>query len=138
MKKTVIVKKPKVHRIGVGVLFGLMTALITGCVLYLGTAAAVLLYAPLLLIAVPVISYYFTWQIRFSQHEIVRKVFLKRKSYLYSQLREAVKSYRVSERRPCVRMVFADGETLVFRMDDENAAQAVKELQRHRSIKTTT
>lgn len=137
MKKTVIVKKCKAHRVGVGVIFGVLAAVVTVCVLYLGTVAAVLLYVPLLLIAVPVISYFFTWQIRFSRQEIIKKVFFKKKSYPYSQLQEAVKNYRVSERGPCVRMVFADGETLVFRMDDENAAQAVKELQRHRSIKTT-
>lgn len=134
MKKTVIVRKPKAHRIGVGVLFGLMTAVVTVCAL---TAAAALLYAPILMLMGPVTAYYFTWQIRFSRQEIVRKVFWKKKSYPYTQLREVVKSYHVSEHGLCVRLVFADGKTLVFRMDDENAAQAVKELQRHRSVKIT-
>lgn len=137
MKKTVIAKKPKAHRIGVGVLFGLMTAVVTVCALHLGTAAAALLYAPILMLMGPVTAYYFTWQIRFSRQEIVRKVFWKKKSYPYTQLREVVKSSYVSEHGFCVRMVFTDGKTLRFRMDDENAAQAVKELQMHCSIKTT-
>jgi hypothetical protein len=32
-------------------------------------------------------------------------------------------------------MVFSDGKSIKFRMDDDGAELAVKELQRHRSIK---
>lgn len=51
-------------------------------------------------------------------------------------LREVVKSFYASERNFTVRMYFVDGKVLQFRMDDENATQAVKTLLRHGSIKT--
>lgn len=136
MKKPVVTRKCRSHRIGINVFCGLMVAVVTICVLYLRTLAGVLLYVPILLITVPMTLYYSTWQIRFEKQEVVQKVFFREtKRYSYAQLREVVKSFYTSERYFCIRMYFTDGKKIAFRLDDENAAQAEAELQKHCSIK---
>lgn len=136
-KKTVIVRKCKAHRTGVLAFSLLAVSVLTACVMAMQTPAAILLYIPILIILSPVALYYLTWQIRFEDKEIVRSVLgRKTRTYSFTILREVVKSYYVSERNFTVRMYFLDGKMFQFRMNDENAIQAVKILQRHCSIKT--
>lgn len=136
-KKTVIVRKCKAHRTGVLAFSLLVVSVLTACVIAMQTPAAILLYIPILIILSPVALYYLTWQIRFEDKEIVRSVLgRKTRTYSFTILREVVKSYYVSERNFTVRMYFLDGKMFQFRMNDENAIQAVKILQRHCSIKT--
>ena len=137
MKKTVIVKKCRSHRIGITVFCVAIFVALTVCVLAMRTPAALLLYVPFLVIAVPAALYFLTWQIRFGEKEVCRRVFFRdSKPYSYAMLREVVKNYYVSERNVTVRMHFTDGKTLQLRMDDENAATAIKVLQKHCSFKT--
>ena len=136
-KNTIIVRKCKAHRTGLLVFSLLVLAVLTACVIAMQTPAAILLYIPFLIMLSPMALYYLTWQIRFEDKEIVRCVFGRKTStYSFTMLREVVKSYYVSERNFTVRMYFLDGKMFQFRMDDENAIQAVKILQRHCSIKT--
>ena len=136
-KKALIVKKCKSHRIGIIVFSVSMLLVLTACVLAMRTAVAVLLCIPFLIILAPVALYYLTWQIRFEEREIIKRVFgMKARRYSFGLLREVVKGYSVSERNFIVRMYFIDGKVFQFRMDDENAVQAVKVLQKHCSIKT--
>ena len=136
-KKTVIVRKCKAHRMGLLVFSLLVLAVLTACVIAMQTPAAILLYIPFLIILSPMALYYLTWQIRFEDKEIVRSVFARKtRTYSFTMLRKVVKSYYLSEHNFSVRMYFLDDKTLQFRMDDENAIQAVKILQRHCSIKT--
>ena len=136
-KKAVVLKKCKSHRVGTIVLCISMLVVLTVCVLPLRSAVAILLYIPILVILAPLTLYYLTWQIRFEEKEIIKSVcFRETKRYSFTMLREVVKSYYVSERNFTIRMYFVDGKILQFRMDDENAIQAVKKLQRHCSIKT--
>ena len=135
-KETVIVKKCKAHRIGIVVFSIVMLTVLTFCVVAMHTPVAILFYIPVLIILSPMVLYYLTWQIRFDKKGIVRYIFGKKaRKYSFTMLREAVKSYYVSERNFTVRMHFIDGKVLQFRMDDENAVQAVKILQRHCSIR---
>ena len=136
-KKTVIVRKCKAHRMGLLVFSLLVLAVLTACVIAMQTPAAILLYIPFLIILSPMALYYLTWQIRFEDKEIVRSVFARKtRTYSFTMLRKVVKSYYLSEHNFSVRMYFLDDKILQFRMDDENAIQAVKILQRHCSIKT--
>ena len=135
-KETVIVTKCKAHRIGIAVFSIAMLTVLTVCVAAMHTPAAILLYMPVLTILSPIALYYLTWQIRFDKKSIVRYVFgRKARIYSFTMLRDVVKRYYVSERNITVRMHFIDGKVLQFRMDDENAAQAVRILQRHCSIR---
>ena len=137
MKKTVIVKKCKSHRTVMVIFSVAMFVVLTMCVFAMQTAAALLFYVPFFVIWAPMTIYFLTWQIRFEKSGIVRKVFFREsKKYSFAMLREVVKSFYASERNFTVRMYFVDGKVLQFRMDDENATQAVKTLLRHGSIKT--
>ena len=136
-KEMVIVKKCKAHRIGIVMFSIMMLTILMVCVVTMHTPVAILLYIPFLITLSPMALYYLTWQIRFEEKGIVRYVFgRKTRKYSFTMLREVVKSYYVSERNFTVRMHFIDGKVLQFRMDDENAAKAVKILQRHCSIRT--
>lgn len=135
-KETVIVKKCKAHRVGIVVFSIMMLTVLTFCVVAMHTPVAILLYIPVLIFLSPMALYYLTWQIRFDKKSIVKYVFgRKARTYSFTMLRDAVKRYYDSERNVTVRMHFIDDKVLQFRMDDENAAQAVKILQRHCSIR---
>ena len=136
-KRTIVIKKCKSHRIGISVLAILLLGILTACVLSLHRAAALLLYIPVLVLFAPLTIYFLTWNIRFEDKTIVKSAFFADLSkFSYSALREVVKRYYISERNFTIRMHFANGKTLQFRMDDENAEKAVKVLQKHCSIKT--
>ena len=137
-KKVIIVKKCTSHRTSIAVFAILMLIILTVYVLSLHSATAFLLYIPPLVILVPLTLYYLTWNIRFEEKVIVKRVFFSEISrFYYSELREAVKRYYTSERNFTIRMHFSNGKTLQFRMDDENAEKAVKTLHKHCNIKTS-
>ena len=137
MRKPVIVRKCKSHRVLVGVFSFLTITTITICVAWLGTPSALLLYIPILLITLPMMLYYFSWQLHFEEKYIRKRcLFREIKCYSYVELRKVVKRYYTSEHDECVHMHFADGKRFTFRMDDDHAAQAVKVLQKHKSFVT--
>ena len=136
-KKAVVVRKCKSHRAGIAVFAILMFAILTIIILSLHSAAALLLYIPPMIILMPLTLYYLTWNIRFEEKVIVKRVFfVEISSCSYSMLCEVVKRYYTSERNFTIRMHFLNKKTIQFRMDDENAEKAVKVLQKHCSIKT--
>ena len=135
-KKAIVIRKCKSHRIGITVFAILMFVILTVIILPLHSAAALLLYIPPLIVLVPLILYYLTWNMRFEEKVIVKCIFFAEISRCsYSTLRDVVKRYYTSERNFTIRMHFTNGKTLQFRMDDENAEKAVKVLQKHCSIK---
>lgn len=136
-KKAIVVKKCKNHRAGIAVFAILMFVILTVIIFSLHGAAALLLYIPPMIILMPLTLYYLTWNIRFEEKVIVKRVFLVEISRCsYSMLREVVKRYYTSERNFSITMYFLNKKTMQFRMDDENAEKAVKVLQKHCSIKT--
>jgi hypothetical protein len=95
-----------------------------------------LLSLPILVIIAPMAIYFFSWQLHFEENQVENRVYFRKvKTYSYAQLREVNRRYYTSENNFCVCMVFSDGKSIKFRMDDDGAESAVKELQRHRSIK---
>ena len=138
MKKArVVVRRCKSHCIGFSLGCILMLMLAVACVPFFGWPVGVLMAIPVLVILGPMTLYYLTWQIRFEEKEIVRRVcFRKTRRYAYAMLRSASRGFYMSERDYVVHMDFADGKTLRFRMGDENAAKAVAVLKRHCSIET--
>ena len=136
-KKAIVVRKCKSHRAGIAVFAILMFVILTVIILSLHSAAALLLYIPPMIILIPLTLYYLTWNIRFEENVIVKRVFFAEISrFSYFALREVVKRYYTSERNFTIRMHFVNGKTLQFRMDDESADKATKKLQKHCSIKT--
>jgi hypothetical protein len=136
-EKAIVLKKCKGHRIGIVAFSVAMLAVLTFCVIALRSAAAILLYIPILVILGPLTLYYLSWNIRFEEKVIVKRVFFREiNRFSYSMLREVVKRYYTSERNFTICMHFVNGKTLQFRMDDENAGKATKKLQKYCSIKT--
>lgn len=137
MKKGITVRKCKSHRAIIGVFSAVVVCLIVICVVYLNTPVALLLFLPILPIVTPMVLYYFTWQLHFDDKYIWKRVFFREtKKYSYAEFREVKRRYYTSENNFCVIMYFSDGRRIKFRMDDDGAGKAVKELQRHRSIKS--
>ena len=136
-KKAIVLKKCKSHRVGIVAFSVAMLAALTVCVIALRSAAAILLYIPILVILAPLTLYYLSWNIRFEEKVIVKSVFFRETNrFSYSMLREVVKRYYTSEQNFTIRMHFVNGKTLQFRMDDKNADKATKKLLKHCSIKT--
>ena len=137
MKKGIVVRKCKAHRVFLSVFAAIVLAAITICAISLNDPAVLLLSLPVLVIIAPMAIYFFSWQLHFDENQVQKRVFFRKvKTYSYAQLREVKRRYYISENNICVCMFFSDGKSIKFRMDDDGAELAVKELHRHRSIKT--
>ena len=137
MKKRIVVRKCKTHRMLLAVFVAIVLATITICAISLNDPAVLLLSLPVLVIIAPMAICFFSWQLHFDENQVQKRVFFRKvKTYSYAQLREVKRRYYTSENNFCVYMIFSDGKSIKFRMDDDGAEFAVKELQRHRSIKT--
>ena len=137
MKKVIIVKKCKTYRVFLAVFAAIILAAITIYAISLNDPEVLLLSLPVLVIIAPMAIYYFSWQLHFDEKQVQKRVFLRKvKTYSYAQLREVKRRYYTSENNFCVCMVFSDGKSIKFRMDDDGAESAVKELQRHRTIRS--
>ena len=137
MKKGIVVRKCKTYRVFLTVFAAFVWIAITICAISLNDPAVLLFNIPILSIIAPMAIYFFTWQLHFDENQVQKRVFFRKvKTYSYAQLREVKRRYYTSENNFCVYMIFSDGKTIKFRMDDDGAELAVKELQRHRSIKT--
>ena len=136
MKERIVVRKCKAHRVFLVVFAAIVLAAITICAISLNDPAVLLFNIQILAIIAPMAIYFFTWQLHFDENQVQKRVFFRKvKTYSYAQLREVKRRYYTSENNFCVYMIFSDGKTIKFRMDDDGAELAVKELQRHRSIK---
>ena len=135
MEKIVSVKKCKSHRYALRFLAVLFAAF----PFIIATVKSLALFAlpgciPILLF-IPVMLYYETWQIRFTDTGIETAVFWKKKQYSYTQIRRATKGYAISQSARVIRIEFSNGSVTELRLDDENAAIAEKKLNKHCSIK---
>lgn len=136
MKKGIVVRKCKAHRVFLSVFAAFVWIAITISAISWNDPAVLLFNLPILLIIASMAIYYFSWQLHFDENQVQKSVFFRKmKTYSYAQLREVKCRYYTSENNFCVCMFFSDGKSIKFRMDDDCAELAVKELQRHRSIK---
>ena len=137
MKKGIIVRKCKTHRMFLAVFAAFVWIAITLSAISWNDPVVLLFNLPILVIIAAMAIYFFSWQLHFDENQVQNRVFFRKvKTYSYAQLREVKRRYYTSENNFCVCMVFSDGKSIKFRMDDDGAELAVKELHRHRSIKT--
>ena len=135
MKISIVVRKCKAHRVFLAVFVAIVLTAIAICAILLNDPAVLLFNISILVIIAPMAIYFFSWQLHFDENQVQKRVFFRKvKAYSYAQLREVKRRYYISENNFCVCMVFSDGKSIKFRMDDDGAELAVKELQRHRSI----
>ena len=136
--KTIVVMKNRSHRI-FALIMGVATALapvIISVVTRITMGMMFLCLAPAFMIVYPLVLYTVTWKLCFDSKGITDSFFgFRGKVHGYQEIRDAVCRYSSSDSAMIIRIVFADGKSVKFRMDDENAQKARKHLLSHHSIR---
>ena len=136
--KTIVVKKKRSQRL-FALIMGVATALvpvITSVITRISMGMMLLCFAPAFLIVFPLVWHTLTWKLCFEANGITNFVFgFRVKIHGYQEIRDAVCRYSSSDSALIVSIVFADGKSVKFRMDDENAQKARKHLLSRHSIR---
>ena len=136
--KTIVVMKNRSHRV-FALIMGVITALVRifiSVVTRTSMGTMLLCFVPAFMIVYPLVLYTVTWKLCFDPNGITRSVFgFRGKVHGYQEIRDAVCRYSSSDSAMIIRIVFADGKSVKFRMDDENAQKARKHLLSHHSIR---
>ena len=136
--KTIVVKKKRSQRL-FALIIGVATALvpvITSLITRISMKMMLLCVAPAFVIIYPLVLYTVTWKLCFEANGITNFVFgFRVKIHDYQEIQDAVCRYSSSDSAVIARIVFADGKSVKFRMDDENAQKARKYLLSHHSIR---
>ena len=141
MKKTVVIKMRKTHRIAVLIMFSLLYLFMLAAMIYLVALSEFGFGIILMLLAIPTFLflpfplYYATWQITFDADGIKKRLFgINHKKYAWTQVKEVRSAWLISERNYVISIVFKDRKSIHFRMDCENAEAAKKLILSHCSI----
>ena len=141
IKKTVVIKMRKAHRIMVLTIFSLLFLFMLVAMILLILSGDYGIEISLLIIAVPTILflpcplYYATWQITFDTDGIQKHIFgINCKNRPWTQVKEVRSAWLISERSYGINIIFKDRKAVRFRMDCENAEAAKKLILSHCSI----
>ena len=141
IKKTVVVKMRKVHRIFVLTTFSLLFLFMLAAMIYVIASSKFEIGIILMLLAIPTFLflpfplYYATWQIKFDADGIQKRILgINHKKHTWTQVKEVRSAWSISERNYIIRIVFKDRKAIHFRMDCENAEAAKKLILSHCSI----
>ena len=141
VKKTVVIKMRKAHRVAVLVMFGLLFLFMLAAMIYVITSSIFEIGIIIMLLAIPTFLflpfplYYATWQIKFDADGIQKRLFgIKCKKHAWTQVKEVRSAWLISERNYGISIVFKDRKAIHFRMDCENAEAAKKLILSHCSI----
>ena len=136
--KSIVVSKKRSHRV-FALIMGIATALvpvIISVVTRIPMGMMVICFAPAFMIVYPLVLYTVTWKLFIDSNGITNSVFgFRGKIHGYQEIRDAVCRYSSSDSAMIVRIVFADGKSVKFRADDENARKARKYLLSRHSIR---
>lgn len=134
MKKTVTVKRNQAHRIGIWLLSALILIGMGVLIVLSKQETAIVLCLIPVLILLPLLLYYKTWQLTFDHARIHKRVFwFHASSHSWHQIKEVRASWSYTE-KSCIRILFTDGKSIRFRKKDSNAGKAMKWIQSHHSI----
>ena len=141
VKKIVVIKMCKAHRIAVLVMFSLLFLFMLAAMIYVITSSKFEIGIILMLLGIPTFLflpfplYYATWQITFDADGIQKRLFgIKCKKHAWTQVKEVRSAWLISERNYVISIVFKDRKSIHFRMDCENAEAAKKLILSHCSI----
>ena len=141
IKKTVVIKMRKAHRIMVLTIFSLLFLFMLVAMILLILSGDYGIEISLLIIAVPTILflpcplYYATWQITFDTDGIQKHIFgINCKNRPWTQVKEVRSAWLISERSYGINIIFKDRKAIHFRMDCENAEAAKRLILSHCSI----
>ena len=141
VKKIVVIKMRKVHRIAVLVMFSLLFMFMLAAMIYVITSSKLEIGIILMLLAIPTFLflpfplYYVTWKITFDADGIQKRLFgVNHKKHTWTQVKEVRSAWLISERSYVISINFKDRKAIHFRMDCENAEAAKKMILSHCSI----
>ena len=141
VKKIVVIKMRKAHRIAVLVMFSLLFLFMLAAMIYVIASSELEIGIILMLLAIPTLLflpfplYYATWQIKFDADGIEKRLFgIKCKKRIWTQVKQVRSGWLISERNYVISIVFKDRNAIHFRMDCENAEAAKKLILSHCSI----
>jgi len=141
VKKNVVIKMRKAHRVVVLVMFILLFLFMLAAMIYVITSSKFEIGIILMLLAIPTFLflpfplYYATWQIKFDADGIQKRLFgIKCKKHAWTQVKEVRSAWLISERNYGISIIFKDKKAVRFRMDCENAEAAKKLILSHCSI----
>ena len=141
IKKTVVVKMRKAHRIFVLTTFSLLFLSMLAAMIYVITASPFEIGIILMLLTIPTFLflpfpvYYATWQITFDADGIQKRLFgINHKKHEWTQVKEVRSAWLISERSYGISIFFKNRKAIHFRMDCENAEAAKKLILSHCSI----
>ena len=141
VKKIVVIKMRKAHRIAVLVMFSLLFLFMLAAMIYVIASSEFEIGIILMLLAIPTLLflpfplYYATWQIKFDADGIQKRLFgIKCKKRIWTQVKEVRSGWLISARNYVISIVFKDRKAIHFRMDCENAEAAKKLILSHCSI----
>ena len=141
VKKIVVIKMCKSHRILVLVMFSLLFLFMLAAMIYVITSSKFEIGIILMLLGIPTFLflpfplYYATWQITFDADGIQKRLFgIKCKKHAWTQVKEVRSAWLISERSNVISIIFKDKKAVRFRMDCENAEAAKKLILSHCSI----
>ena len=135
-KRSICVKKPKSHRIGIRVLAAVL--LLLGSVLLLTSDIELIMLlvisVPIVLIVLPLVLFCETWMIAFDNQYITQYLLgFEMITHSYRQIKKVTASRSYTE-GAVIHILFLDGKTISFREVDENAQAAIKRIKSHCSI----
>ena len=141
VKKIVVIKMRKAHRIAVLIMFSLLFLFILAAMIYVITSSKFEIGIILMLLAIPTFLflpfpvYYATWQITFDADGIQKQLLgINCKKRPWTQVKEVRSAWLVSERSYGISIIFKNRKAIHFRMDCENAEAAKKLILSHCSI----
>ena len=141
VKKNVVIKMRKAHRVVVLVMFILLFLFMLAAMIYVIASSKFEIEIILMLLAIPTFLflpfplYYATWQITFDAAGIQKRLFgIKCKKHAWTQVKEVRSAWLISERSYGISIIFKDRKAIHFRMDCENAEAAKKLILSHCSI----
>lgn len=141
VKKIVVIKMRKAHRIAVLVMFSLLFLFMMAAMIYVITSSSFEIGIILILLTIPAFLflpfplYYATWQITFDAVGIQKRLFgINHKKHAWTQVKEVRSAWLISERSYVISITLKDRTALRFRMDCENAEAAKKLILSHCSI----
>ena len=141
VKKNVVIKMRKAHRVVVLVMFSLLFLFMLAAMIYVIASSKFEIGIILMLLAIPTflflpfLLYYATWQITFDADGIQKRLFgINGKKRPWTQVKEVRSSWLISERSYGISIIFKNRKAIRFRMDCENAEAAKKLILSHCSI----
>ena len=141
VKRIVVIKMCKAHRVAVLVMFILLFLFMLAAMIYVITSSKFEIGIILMLLAIPTFLflpfplYYATWQIKFDADGIQKRLFgVNCKKHPWTQVKEVRSAWLISERNYVISIIFKNRKTIHFRMDCENAEAAKKLILSHCSI----